>query len=286
MISRAEFSDGWKSVSRGFEYHENDGHVGSFTIPAFSKQPWISHGFSARTGGISGGYLTSLNLSFTREEEPRRLTMENYRIFCEAEGIPVESMVMDSYEHGTVIRYVDREDRGKGYFFPPLPPCDGLMTDDSLVTLMTGHADCMAFYFADTEKHCIALAHAGWRGAFARIGFETVRGMKEKFGSDPEKVIAGIGPSICPKCFEVDEELGKDFAEAFPATDCLLPGDREGKSRVDLWQVAVCQFMEAGVIPENISLMDLCTVEDKRFYSYRGDNHMTGGMTAYLRILR
>ena len=284
-MEKEQFLSAWKNVSRGYFYHENDAHVGSFTLPAFGAMPWLRHGFSARTGGISTGHLTSLNLSFTREEEPRWMTMQNYRIFCEAEGIPVESMVMDSYEHGTTVRRVDRADCGKGYDRDPLPACDGLVTDDSAVTLMTGHADCMAFFFADPVKKCIGLCHAGWRGAFNRIGSEVVRMMQDCYGSDSGDIIVGVGPSICEKCFEVDESLGQEFQEAFPATECLLPGEREGKARVDLWQVAVCQFLEAGILPEHISLMAVCTVEDERLFSHRGDNRHTGGMTAYLGIL-
>lgn len=283
-MTENEFLSAWKKVTFGYGYHETETHVGSFTIPAFEKQPWLAHGFSARTGGISEAHLSSLNLSFTREEEPRSTTMENYRIYCAAEGIPVESMVMDAYEHGTTVLCVDRKDCGKGYSRESLPSCDGLVTNDSAVTLMTGHADCMAFYFADTANHSIGLCHAGWRGAFSRIGCEVVRMMQESFGTDPKNLIAGVGPSICPECFEVDTELGEEFQKAFPATSCLLPGKRSGKSYVNLWQVAACQFLEAGIPADRINIMGVCTVEDPRLYSHRGDNRHTGGATAYLRI--
>ena len=109
--------------------------------------------------------------------------------------------------------------------------------------------------------------------------------MQHCFQSDPADIVAGVGPSICADCFEVDESLGSDFLAAFPATDCLRPGKRPGKAYVDLWQVAVCQFLEAGVLPGHISLMNVCTVEDERLFSYRGDGGATGGMTAYLRIV-
>ena len=69
---------------------------------------------------------------------------------------------------------VDRADAGKGYLLDPLPPCDGLITNDPAVTLITGHADCMAFYFVDPVKRAIGLAHAGWRGALGRIGAAVV----------------------------------------------------------------------------------------------------------------
>ena len=283
-MDKPAFEKEWAEVSFGFRYHENDAHVGSFTFPAFEQIPWIRHGFSARTGGISTGTLTSLNLSFTREEEPREMTMENYRIFCRAESIPVESMVMDAYEHGTTVRRVTRIDCGKGWTRDPLPPCDGLVTDDPEVSLMTGHADCMAFYFIDPEHKAIGLAHAGWRGAFHKIGLSAIQKMQACFGSDPARMLAGVGPSICRDCFEVDDRLGQDFDAAFPEASCLFPGKREGKAQVDLWRVAACQFMEGGIPGKNISIMGVCTVEDERLFSFRGDHRKTGGMTAYLRL--
>lgn len=283
-MNRFIFDQEWAKVHFGYNYHENPAHIGSFTFPEFEKMPWLGHGFSARTGGLSTGPLSSLNLSFTREEEPRETTMENYRLFCEAESIPVSSMVMDAYEHGTTVLRVTGEDCGKGYDLPPLPKCDGLVTDDKRVTLMTGHADCMAFYVVDPVNRAIGLAHAGWRGAYNRIGCEEVKRMVECFGSEPEHLLAGVGPSICCHCFEVDESLGREFSERFPDTCCLLPGKRPGKAYVDLWKVAACQFLETGIPGENISIMGVCTVEDERLFSFRGDNRKTGGMTAYMRL--
>lgn len=283
-MHKQAFTSAWEEIPRGFRYHENTNGTGSFTLPAFDALPCVRHAFSARVGGVSAGEAKYLNLSMTREKyEPRAVTEENYRIFCAGEGIAPASMVMDNYEHGTTVLRVDRLDCGKGWTLPPLPHCDGLVTNDPLVTLVTGHADCMAFYFADPVRRAIGLAHAGWRGAFSRIGAEAVRMMSSEFGSDPADILAGVGPSICAAHFEVDEPLGRRFADAFPLTDCLRPG-RPGKAYVDLWQVAVSQFLEAGVLPQHISLSGVCTYEEARLYSYRRDKERTGGMAAFLRL--
>ena len=191
-------------------------------------------------------------------------------------------MVMDSYEHGITVLQVDRKDRGRGYTRESLPACDGLITDDPEVTLITGHADCMAFYFFDPVKRAIGLCHAGWRGALGRIGGNMIVQMKRAYGSDPRDMLCGVGPSICPKCFEVGEDVCEDFEAAFPV--CPLRGVNErGNPTVDLWQVAACQFMEQGVPVENIFLMGVCTKETMNLYSYRREGR-TGGMAAYLRL--
>ena len=262
---------------------ESVGEVGIYRLPSFSAQAGIDHGFSARTGGVSEGCFSSLNLSFTRPED-RNKVIRNYEIFCEAARIPIKSMVMDTYEHGTTIRRVGRTDCGKGYTLPPLPPCDGLITNDPAVTLMTGHADCMAFFCYDPVTKSIGLAHAGWRGALNRIGSEMICKMRTEFSCKPEDIIVGVGPSICPKCFEVGEDVAKDFEAAFPKLSLRGKNDR-GNPTIDLWRVAAEQFIEQGVRPDNIELMGICTVEDKRLYSHRRDKGKTGGMTAYLRIL-
>ena len=282
-MTREVFEQSYRLVTTGYDYRERSG-VGIYTIPAFSACPDIDHGFSGRRGGISTGCYASLNLSFTRPEQ-RELVEENYRIFCRAAGIPVESMVLDAYEHGTTVLCVNRWDCGRGYDRPPLPPCDGLVTDDPEVTLITGHADCMAFYFYDPKKQAIGLCHAGWRGALDRIGSEVIRTMQTACGCDPKDILCGVGPSICPKCFEVGDDVADSFEAAFPQCD-LRGVNARGRATVDLWKVAAAQFMECGVLPEHICLMGVCTFEDDRLFSHRRDKGHTGGMAAYLRLIK
>lgn len=271
-----------ESVPRGAGFRYVNG-IGLYTLPALSRIAGFDHGFTARDGGVSRGFFESLNLSFTRPES-RENVMENYRLFCRAAEIPFEHMVMDNYAHETTVLCVDARDAGRGYLKEPLPSCDGLVTNDPSITLITGHADCMAFYFIDPVRRCIGLAHAGWRGALGRIGANVVAGLHARFGSDPADIVAGVGPSICPDCFEVGHNVADLFREAFSDLPCVIerPGE---KPHVDLWMVAVRQFLDAGVLPEHISLSGVCTAETPRLYSHRRDHGNTGGMAAYLRIL-
>ena len=282
-MTRDTFERQYAGIVPDYAYRERFG-VGIFTIPALSACPGIDHGFSARTGGVSTGEYASLNLSFTRPEQ-RELVEQNYRIFCRAANIPVESMVMDTYEHGTTVLCVNRWDCGRGYDRPSLPFCDGLVTDDPEVTLITGHADCMAFYFYDPVKKAIGLCHAGWRGALDRIGREVIRTMHTACGSDPQDILCGVGPSICKNCFEVGDDVADAFEAAFP--QCDLRGiNARGRATIDLWKVAAAQFLECGVKKEHISIMGVCTYEDARLYSHRRDKGHTGGMAAYLRLIK
>lgn len=282
MKDAQQFLQQYRDIKRGASFRYVNG-VGIYTLPALTRLAGVEHGFTAKSGGVSEGYFASLNLSFTRPEK-RENVMENYRIFCRAAEIPFDTMVMDSYEHGTTVLKVDRTDAGKGYLLDPLPACDGLVTNDPAVTLITGHADCMAFYFVDPVKRSIGLAHAGWRGALGRIGARVVERMASEYGSNPADIIAGVGPSICPDCFEVGDNVAQEFAQGFPDLPCVLPQEN-ARPHVDLWMIACAQFVEAGVQPEHISLFDVCTVTTPRLYSHRRDKGNTGGMAAYLRLL-
>ena len=124
-MNKETFLNLYRSVSRGYIYRELGGGIGVYRLPTFDACASIDHGFSARTGGVSTGVFSSLNLSFTRPEQ-REHVMENYRRFSSSAGIPWDSMIMDSYEHGTTILRVDHDDCGKGYLYDPLPPCDGV----------------------------------------------------------------------------------------------------------------------------------------------------------------
>lgn len=258
--------------------------VGYFTFPVLSALSCVRHAFSARAGGVSAGPFSSMNLSFTREAE-RDNVLENYRIFCKAAGFPFESLVLDNFEHGANVLRVDRRDCGKGTLLAPLPHCDGLVTDDPEVTLSTGHADCMAFFAVDPVRRCIGLAHAGWRGALGRIGKNLMEKLIKDYSADPARIVALVGPSICPRCFEVGEDVAELFVTAFPALPCRFVDETTGRPHIDLWAVARAQFEEAGVLPENIHISGVCTVEDERLFSFRRAKGPTGGMAAFLRLL-
>ena len=54
------------------------GAVHMLQFPLLEQQSWISHGFSTRMGGVSEGCYASMNLSFTKGDDPEKVR-ENYR---------------------------------------------------------------------------------------------------------------------------------------------------------------------------------------------------------------
>ncbi len=264
----------------GFLYEKSEG-IGWYRAASL-QVPGLRHGFSTREGGVTTGRKASLNLHWDKDGCEADV-LENYRRFARGAGIAYDDMVIVNHAHGANVIQVDRLSRGRGFTQPPLPFCDGLITNDPAVAVVTSHADCGAFFLYDPENRAVGMAHAGWKGTLLKIGLVMAEAMGRAYGTRPENLIAVAGPCICPKCFEVDADLGEEFARAFdPAV--MRPG-RPGKAYVDLPLCAGLQFLQAGILPEHITLMDACTYEDpERFYSHRRDKGGTGSMAAYMQL--
>lgn len=74
--------------------HEKGGVV-YYTFPAFDALPFVRHGFSTRLGGVSEGIYASMNLSFTRGDDPA-CVRENFRRFCAAAGMDAGQVVVSA----------------------------------------------------------------------------------------------------------------------------------------------------------------------------------------------
>lgn len=273
-------------IKHGFIYKRTNKGTGLYCAEALDKAGGVSHGFSTREGGITvDPPKASLNLSWTRCGSPEEV-IANFKIFAEGAGIDYDDMAVVNHEHGANVLRIVHEHRGRGFYKDPLPPCDGIITDDPTVTLVTSHADCGAYFFYDPVHRAIGMAHAGWKGTLLRIGAEMARRMAEEFDTDPSDIIAATGPCICRDCFEVDADLGEKFQSEFGYPGISRPG-RPGKAYVDLELAAAVQFVEAGIRPESITLMNACTYENREhFFSHRRDKGITGSMAAYIKLIK
>ncbi len=257
--------------------------VGLCMSAQLASQSGVEHGFSARYGGVSAPPMDTLNLGWNRPEPPENV-IENFRRFCAACGFKYESMAAINYEHGSTVLPLTALDRGRGFDREELPFCDGLITNDPDITLITSHADCGAFFAYDPVNRAIGVAHAGWKGTLGRIGARMLEAMHKEYGTLAKDVIASNGPCICKDCFEVDMPLALKFQAEFGIC-CHGPG-KPGKAQLDLEMASAIQLLDAGVLPSNITLMHACTYErEDLFFSHRRDHGETGSMSAYIRLV-
>ena len=128
----------------------------------------VVNAFSTRIGGVSEGYLGSMNLSFHRGDDAD-LVMENHRRFATAVGYDHEKLVFSDQVHKTDIYKVTEKDAGKGIIRESdILEIDGLMTDVPGIPLMTFYADCVPVLFYDPVKKVVRRITLGGREPSAR----------------------------------------------------------------------------------------------------------------------
>ena len=145
----------------------------------------VPHCFTTRHGGVSEGYLSSLNLGIHRGDKPENV-VKNYEILGNALGFDIENLVFTRQTHTNIVRVVDERNRGEGLFREVEPECDALVTNTPGVVLAAFTADCTPILLHDPVTGAVGAVHAGWRGTVGDIAGNAVRAMCEHFGSRPE----------------------------------------------------------------------------------------------------
>jgi len=158
---------------------------------------------------------------------------------------------------------------------------DGLMTNLTEKVLCTCYADCVPLLFFDPVQRVVASIHSGWKGTIKLIGQETILKMVNEYNSKVEDILVGIGPSIGPCCFEVQEDTYEQFRKKLP----IGAFEDNGKLFVDLWNSNIYMLTQLGVKRENIECKGICTsCHSERFYSYRKGDREKGRFTAFIML--
>jgi polyphenol oxidase len=271
--------------------------------------PWLVHGFSTRTGGVTTAYRPAqrageLNLGFT-QTDTRENVLENRRRFLEALGAPDAKMVTLKQIHSSLVRRAGEEDAVRAQVCRG----DGFMTDEPGVLLAIQTADCIPVLVADVRRRAVAGFHAGWRGTLQRIVENGVGRMRSEFRSRPEDLIAAIGPGIGACCYAVGEEVRSEFGSQFAYAPELFtevsdsdpirekypllfltqraPGhsDLGPQIHLDLMEANRRQLINAGLRPEAITVVGDCTrCQNNRYFSYRAEQGFTGRLLSVVGV--
>ncbi|MCC8027443.1 MAG: peptidoglycan editing factor PgeF [Clostridium sp.] len=277
----------YKNQDKIFDTIDGAG-VPFLSFKALDETGMVTNGFSTRLGGASRGKFATMNFSYNRKDEPADV-LENFTRMAKALNVDRDRMVVSYQTHTVNVRRVTEADEGKGVIRKrDYKDVDGLITDVPGLTLVTFYADCVPLYLVDPVHRAVGLSHSGWRGTVKRMGQVTLEAMEEAFGTKPEDVIAAIGPSICKDCFEVGEEVVKEFEAAFDESrhrELWSPGARPGKYQLDLWKANGIILREAGVKPENIHITNICTMCNSDYlFSHRRVGEERGNLAAFLCI--
>lgn len=287
-------------------YSDKNMELMYMTFDGLKQTGIVEHCFSTRLGGVSEGYLGSMNLSYARGDKKENVD-ENFQRIAALFGKRTSDIVCSSQTHTTNVRKVTSKDCGKGVTRErDYDDVDGLITNEAGIILATFYADCVPLFIADPVHKAIGLSHSGWRGTVGKMGKVTLDKMAVEYGTRPEDVTVAIAPSICQNCYEVSEDVALAFAEAFPQDDqktaeylkryrqeitkedienCLLYKKENGKYQLDLWYANFRVFRDAGVPDENIEVTDVCTCcNPELLFSHRASNGLRGNLGAFMML--
>ncbi len=198
-------------------------------------------------------------------------------------GVAVDDLLLIRQVHGADVT-VASTGRQRPW---AAPRADAIVSDDRDAAIAVRVADCVPVLLADDTGRAVAAVHAGWRGIAAGTIPAAIGAMAEHFGVQPARLIAAIGPSIGPCCYEVGDETRKAFLDAGHSQGAMerwFTRRPNEKFHLDLWRAAGDQLEAAGVGLERVHLAGLCTkTHSDAFHSYRADGGQAGRLAAVIR---
>lgn len=218
----------------------------------------FSHGVFTRRGGVSPSPCCSLNVSVHTSDAPSSVRENLERV---RRVLGADRLVSLEQAHGRDLVTVREDDLDR--LDAPLV-ADGIMTDVPGLGLLIKQADCQAVILMDPVRRAVANIHCGWRGHVAGILGAAVARMQLDFGSRPENLLAGVGPSLGPCCGEF-----KDHESLFPRS---FRAHRVRPDHFDLWSLSRAQLAAAGLRSSRVGVARLCTrCRTDLFFSYRAE---------------
>jgi hypothetical protein len=107
----------------------------------------------------------------------------------------------------------------------------------------------------------------------------------EGLGIDPADLVAAIGPSIGPCCYQVDDLVRTAYLGMTPEAVDWFTEDGPGHWKLDLPRANADQLESAGVPRESIAVARYCTVDHPdTCFSYRAEGKRTGRMVGAIRL--
>lgn len=257
-------------------------NITTLTTPDFLQYEELAAGFPTRAGGVSRGCLAEFNFGFSRGDDPDSVR-ENYRLLADALGAEMEGIAAVRQVHSDIVLTAPQDGVANPFLPTPLQPADGVVTAQPGIFPVCYYADCIPLLLYAPGSRVCGAVHAGWRGVHKRILARAVDAMAA-LGADPADILLAIGPSICPNCFEVGEEVAEQFRQAFPGRDELILGGYE-KPHIDLWRAIELTALEAGLREDRITCLGRCSFErPDQFFSHRIHKEERGVLMAVIGV--
>lgn len=215
---------------------------------------------TTRQGGYSTGAYGEFNITHYCGDNPESVR-QNRLVLCQLLNIENDHIILPRQTHHTEIRNID-----EAFFLlnaterqEVLEGVDAIITNLPGVCIGVSTADCIPVLIYDPVRRVACAVHAGWRGTVARIVEKAISDMTAHYGSQPQDMVAQIGPGISLESFEVGDEVYEAFQKA--GFDMPLISCRKQKWHIDLPQCNRLQLLACGLPDSAISLSPICTYQ-------------------------
>ncbi len=265
-------------AENGFYWREKRG-VKVLICRALEEKGFVN-GFSTRLGGTSDLPKNSLNLSGVDIDSAENVA-ENRRRFLSVLG--ADFQIATAWQvHGDNVKIVKSLEDAK----ETSEKSDAIISNIPGVLASVKTADCVPVLIGDFRTRAFAAIHAGWRGTAASIVPKTIAEMSRNFSARTEDLTVALGAAALACCYEIGQDVIDAFAQNFVGSENLFVKTRNGHALVDLHRANREQLLSAGVLPENIFVAPLCTIErTDLFFSYRVEKNSTGRTGRLLSVI-
>ena len=230
---------------------------------------------TSRLCGVSTPPYHSLNLAYHTQDNPANVAQNRAKIL--STYFPQKTLIFCNQVHSNTILACDETHYDKAtksaqnpQNIHDLQECnlgqgDGIFcTRKDLVALVLV-ADCNPVLIFDCVNGAFVALHAGRAGVCAHILTNGVNTLLAN-GANAQNLRVFIGASIRKCCYEVGEDLAlqiqKDFGKKYIEK-------RGGKYFLDLILMLVDECDRAGILRENVEILEVCSCCDDKLFSYR-----------------
>ena len=240
----------------------------------------FANGFSTRLGGVSDFPEKSLNLAGYDEDLAENIEENRLRflkLFSKSYTLSTVWQI-----HSDLVKTVGNlNEAGETN-----EKFDALVSNLDEVLIGVKTADCVPVLLGDTKTGAFAAIHAGWRGTVESIVPKTIEKMRVNYGTNPKNLIAAIGAAATCKNYEIGQDVIDAFTKNFADAENLFTPTRPGHALIDLHLANKNQLLNVGVLPENIYVAPLCTIErTDLFFSYRVEKKKFGKTGRLLSVI-